>query len=94
MSGPISELCAGMNALLETNAVIIGDLGRVLGALSAGDLSQRIQRDYQGEFAQMRNDANATAEILSGIKAGDQIVVSNPGPLRPGIAVTVKAAAQ
>lgn len=31
-------------------------------------------------------------EVLSGLAAGDQVVVSNPAPLRPGLAVKVKAA--
>ena len=33
------------------------------------------------------------AEILSGLAAGDQVVVSNPAALRPGLAVKAKPAA-
>jgi methyl-accepting chemotaxis protein len=67
MNGPIQVLCEGVNALMETTSVILGDVGRVLGALSAGDLSQRITRDYAGTFGQVKNDANATTEKLSHI---------------------------
>ncbi|MDP3871480.1 MAG: methyl-accepting chemotaxis protein [Methyloversatilis sp.] len=66
-SGPTRELCEGVNALMETMSVIFADIGRVFGALSAGDLSQRITRDSQGIFEQVKNDANSTSEKLAGI---------------------------
>ncbi len=66
-SGAPRELCEGINSLLETTQVIFGDVGRVLGALSAGDLSQRIERDYEGVFLRVKEDANATGEKLSSI---------------------------
>jgi len=66
-SGPIQLLCDGVNALLETTSVIFADVGRVFGALSAGDLSQRINADYAGIFGRVKDDANATSEKLSAI---------------------------
>ena len=66
-SGPIGELCSGVNALMETTSVIFNDVGRVFGALAGGDLSQRITRDYAGTFGQVKNDANATTEKLAGV---------------------------
>jgi methyl-accepting chemotaxis protein len=66
-SGPIAELCAGVNSLVETTSVIFADVGRSLGALASGDLTQRITRDYAGVFEQVKNDANATSEKLSSI---------------------------
>jgi methyl-accepting chemotaxis protein len=35
---------------METTSVIFADVGRVFGALAAGDLTQRITRDYAGTF--------------------------------------------
>ena len=67
MNGPIAELCAGVNALMETTAVIFSDVGRVFGALAEGDLSQRITNDYSGTFGQVKTDANATSEALASI---------------------------
>jgi methyl-accepting chemotaxis protein len=66
-TGPIGELCAGVNTLMETTTVIFDDVGRVFGALAAGDLSQRITRDYSGTFGQVKADANATTETLAGV---------------------------
>ena len=64
-SGPIAVLCVGVNSLMETTSVIFDDVGRIFGALAAGDLSQRIERDYTGVFGQVKADANATSEKLS-----------------------------
>ena len=75
-SGPIEALCSGVNSLMETTTVIFSDVGRVFGALAAGDLSQRISRDYAGTFAQLKNDANATSETLAGIIEDVGIVFS------------------
>ena len=66
-SGPIEALCAGVNVLVETTSVIFADVGRSFGALAAGDLTQRITRDYSGTFGQVKNDANATSEALASI---------------------------
>jgi methyl-accepting chemotaxis protein len=66
-TGPMEALSAGLNTLLDTTVVAFADIGRVLGALSAGDLSQRVTRDYSGTFNQLKQDANATSEKLSNI---------------------------
>jgi methyl-accepting chemotaxis protein len=80
--GPIAELCAGVNVLMETTAVLFSDVARVFGGLSRGELGQRITRDYAGTFGQLKNDANTTSEkvteiiedvgrVFSGLASGD-----------------------
>ena len=64
-AGPIELLCAGVNSLVEMTSVIFDDVGRVMGALAVGDLSQRIDGDYAGTFGKVRDDANATSEKLA-----------------------------
>ena len=54
-------LTTGINQLLEQVGSTVGDLRRVLSALAEGDLGQRMQGDYEGSFAAMQRDANATA---------------------------------
>ncbi|MBL8304116.1 MAG: PAS domain S-box protein, partial [Ideonella sp.] len=66
-SGPIAALCSSVNSLIDTTGVIFDDVGRVFGALSAGDLTQRITRDYNGTFGQVKDDANATTDKLAAI---------------------------
>ncbi|WP_445297929.1 methyl-accepting chemotaxis protein [Hydrogenophaga pseudoflava] len=66
-TGAPLALCEGINALLETTEVMFGDVGRVFGAMSNGDLSQRIERDCAGTFLRVKDDANATCEKLAGV---------------------------
>jgi len=66
-AGPIASLCTGVNTLLDTTVIAFADIGRVLGAMSAGDLSQRVTREYAGTFNQLKQDANVTSEKLSNI---------------------------
>jgi methyl-accepting chemotaxis protein len=68
-TGPIASMCEGVNSLMDTTSVIFGDVVRVFGALSAGDLSQRITREYAGSFGQLKSDANDTTDKLAGIIA-------------------------
>ncbi len=66
-SGPIADLCSGVNGLMETTSEIFKDVGRVFGALAEGDLTQRISGDYHGIFAQVVNDANSSCDTLANI---------------------------
>ncbi len=81
-SGPIEQLCLGVNSLMETTSIIFADVVRVFGGLAAGDLSQRITREYAGTFGQLKADANDTSEkiasiiddvgrVFSGLASGD-----------------------
>jgi methyl-accepting chemotaxis protein len=49
----------------QKKAVI--EVQTVLGALSQGDLTQRMEGTYSGDFARMQSDANATVEQLTQI---------------------------
>ena len=66
-SGPIVAMCEGVNSLVETTAVMMADIARIFSSLAAGDLSPRITRDVQGVFDQVKQDANASCDKLSGI---------------------------
>jgi len=65
--GFLRELGEGLNQLLYTSEVGLNDVARVLDALSRGDLTETISNDYQGTFAQLKDDANITVEKLKGI---------------------------
>ncbi|MCF5930731.1 methyl-accepting chemotaxis protein, partial [Xanthomonas perforans] len=56
-----------LNRLMATADGNLGALSKVLQAIAAGDLTQRMQGEFNGVFAQMRDDANATTEQLSSI---------------------------
>ncbi|HEY9253707.1 MAG TPA: MCP four helix bundle domain-containing protein, partial [Stenotrophomonas sp.] len=61
------QLAQQLNGLLDANGATIEQVSNLLAALSQGDLTVRIHGDFQGVFARMRDDANATAEQLTEI---------------------------
>ncbi|MBB3805159.1 methyl-accepting chemotaxis protein [Xanthomonas arboricola] len=56
-----------LNQLMATADGNLGALSKVLQAIAGGDLTERMHGQFHGVFAQMRDDANATTEQLSGI---------------------------
>ncbi|PPU41266.1 chemotaxis protein [Xanthomonas arboricola pv. populi] len=56
-----------LNAMMEVSDRNLGKLSELLAALAAGDLTARMDGQFQGVFARMRDDANATATQLAGI---------------------------
>ncbi|MAC46700.1 MAG: diguanylate cyclase [Oceanospirillum sp.] len=65
--GFFEELATGINNVMETTSDGLSELARVLGAMSQGDLTQKIDKDFDGMFGQLKGDANATIDQLSGI---------------------------
>ena len=63
-SGFMLNLASAMNALCENTARAMQDLIGMLSALADGDLTKRINADYQGMFGQLKNDANTMAERI------------------------------
>ncbi|WP_254458478.1 methyl-accepting chemotaxis protein [Xanthomonas sacchari] len=56
-----------LNAMMEVSDRNLGKLSSLLQSIASGDLTARMHGDFQGVFAQMRDDANATADQLTGI---------------------------
>ncbi|MES3012550.1 MAG: methyl-accepting chemotaxis protein, partial [Pseudomonadota bacterium] len=65
--GQLKLLGDSVNSLMGTNSAALDEVVAVLGALATGDLTQRITSDYNGAFATMRDDANATVDQLTQI---------------------------
>ena len=55
-----------INSLCDNVATALHDLVRMLSALAEGNLSERIIADYQGDFAELKNNANTAAERIGG----------------------------
>lgn len=72
-SGFFERVSRGLNQIMEQTNTALGDVLRVFAALSRGDLSQTITREYEGEFAQLKQDANQTViklkEIIDNIQS-------------------------
>ncbi len=56
-----------INSLCDNVAKALNDLITMLGALAEGNLSQRITAEYQGDFAELKNNANTAAERIGQI---------------------------
>jgi methyl-accepting chemotaxis protein len=69
-----------INGLCDNVAQALRDLVQMLAALAEGDLSERIVSEYRGDFATLKNNANATAErigqTIAEIKRAAQEVTS------------------
>ncbi|PWC39152.1 methyl-accepting chemotaxis protein [Azospirillum sp. TSO35-2] len=56
-----------INRLAENVAGVTEELATMLEALSRGDLTRRIDKQYEGVFQRLKEDFNGTVEQLSGI---------------------------
>ncbi len=80
--GFFRELSVGINDLTETLSLVFNDIARVMAALAKGDLTKEMTGEYQGMFAEVKNDINGTRENLTDIilqlrEAADQINTSS-----------------
>jgi len=58
-------LAQGINQVVKTTNTGIEDVVRVLRAMAQGDLTQKIEADYNGVFDQLKTDANTTIDRLT-----------------------------
>jgi len=56
-----------LNAMMQVSDDNLGNLSQLLSAIAEGDLTARMHGDFQGVFATMRDDANATVAQLTQI---------------------------
>ena len=72
------EMIEGLNRLMEISDVGLGEVSRILDALSKGDLTQRIDGNYQGTFGKLQDDSNTTVarlqEVVSRIKEATEAI--------------------
>ncbi|KRG62908.1 chemotaxis protein [Stenotrophomonas humi] len=61
------NMVSGLNHLMETADGNLAKVSQVLQALAQGDLTVRMDGQFNGVFAQMRDDANATVDQLASI---------------------------
>jgi methyl-accepting chemotaxis protein len=65
LAGVMRKLGEGINSLLGSVGTAIGEVSRVLSSMAGGDLSQRVDGDYEGVFRKLKDDVNATGEKLA-----------------------------
>jgi len=75
LKGFQKELGAGLNDLAATTGASIDDVVRVMRALAAGDLTNTIDKSYEGSFGEMKDYANETVRRLAAIVAAQRRVI-------------------
>ncbi|KXU97411.1 chemotaxis protein [Stenotrophomonas sp. DDT-1] len=66
-----------LNGMMASSQASIADVSDVLRAISHGDLTARMEGEYEGVFARMRDDANTTTAQLTGIVRGIQVAADS-----------------
>lgn len=66
-AGFFLTLAEGLNSLMQTAEIGLGEVNRVLGAIAKGDLTEKITTDYSGTFGELKDYCNSTTESLSEI---------------------------
>jgi methyl-accepting chemotaxis protein len=64
LQGFQKDMGDGLNQLVTTTGASIDDVVRVMAALSEGDLTKRIDKEYQGAFAKLKDYSNNTMDKL------------------------------
>ena len=74
--GVILNLASALNTMCDNFNAVVSDMDRMFGALAEGDLTCRIDSDYQGAFAVLKDNANAAAERLADTIANVRLAVN------------------
>lgn len=64
-TGFFQKLSSGINDFLEISSDGLHEVNRILKAISNGDLTHTIDKDYRGTFAELKDYCNKTVENLS-----------------------------
>jgi len=82
------RLAQGLNSLVKVVDDAVTDTGNMLDAMATGDLSKRIEKEYQGSFEKLKTDANATAdkltEVINRINSSATLVASGAEEISQG----------
>ncbi|GGD41655.1 methyl-accepting chemotaxis protein [Pseudoxanthomonas indica] len=82
------EMVAGLNGLMETTDENLSEVSTLLKAIARGDLTARMQGDFHGVFASMRDDANATVmqltDIVGSIQQASSAINTAAGEIASG----------
>ena len=62
--GFFKQLAEGLNQWAQVTSSGLQDVARVLKTVAQGDLTQKIEADYEGIFGQLKDDTNTTVERL------------------------------
>ena len=65
--GFMAVLSAGINGLADVIDKVFSDIQHVIGSMAEGNLNDKITGDYEGTYAAIKSDVNATQDKLADI---------------------------
>ena len=65
--GFFRTLSVGINDLAETVDTVFSDINRVIGGMAGGDLTQSVEKGYQGSYGEAKSAINATQEKIGSV---------------------------
>ena len=87
-SGFFKSMSEGLNTLMDSTEVFVGDIGLVFESMSQGDLTQTINSEYKGEFERIKQNANNTiskmSEVLTSITTASSNVATSANEIEQG----------
>ena len=87
-TGFFLKAAEGLNALVATADRGLNDVARVLSAIAKGDLTERMEGDYSGTFADLKNYCNSTTEnlnsMLSDIRSAAEVIFTASSEIAAG----------
>lgn len=88
LDGFFLQVSSGLNALMDICEGVISDVVDSLEALSQGDLTKTIAKDYQGEFGNLKDNLNNTIShlttIVGEIRVASSSVMSGANEIAQG----------
>lgn len=87
-SGFFRDFSESLNELVDTIDNGLEDVLQILSAFAEGNMGERISSQYEGAFAQLKDDANTTAEklteVINKIKAASDSVSGSSSEISQG----------
>lgn len=87
-SGFFLQLASGLNKLVSISEQIITETGHVLDAMSSGDLTKKLNGEYQGAFGKLQLDINSTmsklTEVVTDVTQSAENISSNASDIAAG----------
>jgi methyl-accepting chemotaxis protein len=65
--GFFANLAKGLNGLMDSTSSVFRSIGTSLEGMSVGDLTKRIEADYEGDYGLLKDNVNTTLDRLSEI---------------------------
>jgi len=87
-SGFFLQAAEGLNRILEVTDRGVTEVARVSRALADGDLTQQVSGEFEGQFASLQSDSNATSvrlqEVIGGIREAAQSIKQSSAEIATG----------